>query len=209
MLKNSVTSKREQLRLTAEARLKGGLAPKFLGGSSSIESLRSLHSLAGDPAKVSDALKLLHELQVHQVELDLQHEQMDEDRRELTEDLHRYVGLFDFAPVGYFTMDLEGKIIEGNLAGADLFGLERDGLSGRRLEDFLAPASRPVLLELMQRVRHSGSRQTCLLQSGVEGVASTSRRLQVVAGLAPEGRSLLMTLMDTTDLMTEDAAKRL
>lgn len=83
------SSKLSELRQHAEARLNGGQAPKTLGWSSSAQALSLLHRLASDPASAADALKLLHELQVHQVELDLQHEQMEQQLLELSETLRR------------------------------------------------------------------------------------------------------------------------
>lgn len=77
------------LRQRAEGRLEEGMAPATLGWSTGTGALTLLHRLAGDPASAGDALKLLHELQVHQVELDLQHEQMEQQLLELGEALRR------------------------------------------------------------------------------------------------------------------------
>jgi hypothetical protein len=82
-------SKLSELRQHAESRLQEGEAPKTLGWSSSAQALSLLHRLASDPASAADALKLLHELQVHQVELDLQHEQMEQQLLELSGALSR------------------------------------------------------------------------------------------------------------------------
>lgn len=98
--------------------------------------------------------ELLHELQVHQVELDLQHEQVAATRREIDEDLARYKALYESAPVGYFNVDLLGRILEANVAGAELFRFDLADLSGRCLESLLAPAGRPVLLSLLPELRH-------------------------------------------------------
>ncbi|HUF74045.1 MAG TPA: PAS domain S-box protein [Gammaproteobacteria bacterium] len=146
-------------------------------------ALSLLHKLASTPASADDALKLLHELQVHQVELDLQNEQLDTTRRELAEDLARYRGLYQFAPTGYFNVGSDGDILEGNLAGADLFGVRQGELVGRRIDSILAPGSRPVLLALLQQVRENGSRAACEVTSG--GEAAGSRQWRVVAGIGP------------------------
>ena len=75
---NTEQHARAELRVTAEERLNRGSAPATRGGSTGAPALASLHRLANAPASASDALKLLHELQVHQVELDLQHEQAEQ-----------------------------------------------------------------------------------------------------------------------------------
>jgi PAS domain S-box-containing protein len=183
------------LRDQAEALLKQGAAPSSRGWITGVDALALLHRLAGTPANAGDALKLLHELQVHQVELDLQHEQLEQSRIELSESLDRYVELYDFAPVGYFTLDHSGKIIEGNLTGADLLDVARSELSGRRIESFVTPASQPALLALLEQLRNSGSRQTGETQTGGAN-DSGPRNLQVVASVSRNGRSLLLALMD-------------
>jgi PAS domain-containing protein len=120
---------RVRLRLQAEKLLKEGTAPPTKGWPTGTNTLSLLYTLASSPASAKDALKLLHELQVHQVELDLQNEGVEAARRELAEDLARYKTLYDAAPAGYFNVDLAGHILEGNLAGAELLGLGPGDLS--------------------------------------------------------------------------------
>jgi PAS domain S-box-containing protein len=186
------SNQHSKLRVDAEARLKEGSAPPTKGWPTGASALSLLHKLASTPASATDALKLLHELQVHQVELDLQHEQMEITQRELAEELARYKGLYEFAPAGYFCVGHQGDIIEGNLAGAALFGVGQDELYGRRIDSLLTPDSRPVFLEMLRRLRHSGSRDGCVVQTGDEGNAT--RRIQVTASVIPGGGSFLMVL---------------
>jgi len=73
---------------------------------------------------------LVHELHVHQAELETQNEELQRTQLELAAARDRFVDLYDFAPVGYFTLDREGSVVEANLTGAHLLGVVRKTLLG-------------------------------------------------------------------------------
>jgi PAS domain S-box-containing protein len=171
-----------QLRQSAEAKIQTGIAPGTQGWNIGAAALTLLHSLASNPATGADALKLLHELQVHQVELDLQHEHMEEDRRELTQRVDHYAGLYDQMPVAYFTVDSADQIIEGNPAAARLLGTQQDGLEGRSIHSLAATDSGPELHAALARAHSSGLRQGCRIEAAdgtgwleVAAIASSRR----------------------------------
>jgi len=85
---------------------------------------------------------LLHDLQVHQAELELQNEELRRARLALEEARDEYLDLYAFAPVGYFTCRDEGRVAEVNHAGAGLLGLTRRDILGRAFAGFVAPADR-------------------------------------------------------------------
>ena len=112
----------------------------------------------------------------------------DEDciRLLIVEALDRYVERFDFAPMGYFAIESDGRIIESNLAGAELFELERAELEGIPVENLLADESRGILRELLQRLQNGEPDGNCLLRRIPAGggqrlllaqVRASSRRL--------------------------------
>jgi PAS domain S-box-containing protein len=81
---------------------------------------------------------LLHELQVHQIELEMQNETLRQTQLALEESRERYKDLYDFAPVAYLTLDHDGLIIESNFAAAGLLGVERRRLLGHRFFEYIA-----------------------------------------------------------------------
>jgi PAS domain-containing protein len=108
-----------------------------------------------ETAKLSpeDMRQLLHELKVHQIELELQNEELRRAQLAIEQARDRYVDLYDYAPVAYFTLDIKGFITETNLTAVRLFGMEVEAfikspffqacqqeLSGRLLFSFAASA---------------------------------------------------------------------
>jgi PAS domain S-box-containing protein len=186
------------MRYVAEERLRDGIPPPAHGGwTTGLDALNVLHNLAGSPERAGDALKLLHELQVHQVELAMQHEQLEQSRAEVAESLERYVERFDFAPVGYFSVEPDGTIVEGNLAGADLFGVDRAELPGRPIESLIAADSRAALGAVLNRLRKDGPTEACEVYA--EPAGGPRRLLQAVAKAAPRTRFLYVTFTSIHD----------
>jgi PAS domain S-box-containing protein len=185
------------LRHHAEALIQAGTPPRAKVATTGAEALALLHDMSTDPRSASAVVKLLHELQVHQVELDLQHEQLEQSREELTHALGRYVERFDFAPVGYVAADRDGKIIDGNLAAADLFGVEQAALSGRRIDSLVTSETRLALLAMLKRLSNGGSRETC--EAKVNGGGGVLRLYQVVATVSPSDQTLMLVFVETVD----------
>ncbi len=117
-----------------------------------------------------DVLRLIHELQVHQIELEMQNEELRRVRDELEASLARYSELYDFAPVGYVTLDGKSTIFEINLVGATMLGKERAHLVGQRFASCVTPATRPALEKLLGALRKQ-ERASCdlALVSGRQG----------------------------------------
>ena len=80
----------------------------------------------------ADTPRLLHELQVHQMELEMQNQGLQCAQAEAEGEQEKYSDLYDFAPVGCLTLDREGTICEANLTGASLLGIERSRAAGLR-----------------------------------------------------------------------------
>lgn len=85
------------------------------------------------------AEELLHELRVHQIELEMQNEELQQASSALEASHNRYINLYELAPVGYLTLTAEGKIVEANLTAVTLLGIERNNLLNRHFAGLVAP----------------------------------------------------------------------
>jgi PAS domain S-box-containing protein len=118
------------------------------------------------PRSDADVRKLLHELQVSQIELEMQNaalSKLQQEKIEIEAGLARYTDLYDLAPVGYFTLDGNGRLFEINLTCAKLLGSVRSQLIGKHFSTFLSDASRPVLQIFLHTVFASHTKQSCEL----------------------------------------------
>lgn len=97
-----------------------------------------------DAPSPEETLRLVHELQVHKIELEMQNEDLRRAQEELEASRLRYFDLYDQAPVGYVTLSGQGSILEANLSAAALLGVERTALANRPFLGFVHPADRDI-----------------------------------------------------------------
>ncbi|MCA1790634.1 MAG: PAS domain S-box protein [Thioalkalivibrio sp.] len=179
-----------QLRLEAETRLRQGSAPPTRGWAVGADTLTLLYRLASAPDTAADALKLLSELQTQQVELDLQHAEFEANQQELAQALAHYRTLFDFAPVGYLVVGLDGQVLEANRAGAERLGTEPGGLAGQPIAPFFAHDSRPAILGLIEATREGALGACCEVVSSDRG--NGQNPLRINTSLAPGSEAVLV-----------------
>ena len=171
-----------------------------------------------------DAQRLLQELQIHQIELEMQNEELVRSRSEVEEVLALYTELYDFAPVGYFILDRDGVIRRINLTGAKLLGLERGALLGRRFGLFVSPADSESFNSFIEKVFVGPTKHTCevALRERENGVPSpepfgssslgqTGRFMVSIEAIAsenaPECRAVMTDI--TEQKRTEDERNKL
>jgi len=170
------------LRRRAEARLGGGAGRNHAGN--------------GEARSAADTQRLLHELQVHQVELEMQNEELQQARDEMEAGLEKYSDLYDFAPVGYLTLSREGVIREANLAGAGLLGQVRSVLARQNFRAFVSPADRPGFDVFLQQVFAHTARGECEIKLLLAGRHPVDVRLR--ANLSATGQSCQLAVTDIT-----------
>lgn len=101
----------------------------------------------------ADILRLIHELEVHQVELEVQGEELRLKNQELRSLLHRYADLYNNAPIGFITLNPRGVILEANYAASEMLGLLRDRLRHRRFSRYLDPQYHATYYRFLHELR--------------------------------------------------------
>ena len=156
--------------------------------------------LRATPPEVSDASRQLHGMQVHQVELELQNEELLAARAALEASAAKYADFYDFAPVCYLTLTAEGAIHEANLTACTYLGVERARLLGQRFALFLTAASRPVFASFLQALLPEDGKRACEVH--LPGEPPRHARLEGLAmpgSPGVEGRCRVV-LIDLTEL---------
>lgn len=160
------------------------------------EALLQAAAPEGAPALAEDRERLLHELQVHQIELELQNEELRRARAEVEEVLERYADFYDFSPVGFFTLARDGAIGRVNLSGARLFGLERSRLVGRRFAIFVAEAARAVFDDFLTAAFAGETGQDRDIELALEG--APLRMVRISATLSLDLQECRAVVVDVT-----------
>ncbi|MDD2921566.1 MAG: PAS domain-containing protein [Anaerolineales bacterium] len=163
----TATSPKKELRKQAEAKL-----------SKQKEKTQPLNQV--------DVARLVHDLRVHQIELEMQNEELARLHSEAEATLSLYAELYAFAPVGYFTLTRDGTIRRANLTGAKMLGAGLNELIKRRFGVFVAPLSRTTFSDFLDRLFISGDKETCEVLLQREAAAVFWARIEAVSDSAHE-----------------------
>lgn len=153
------------------------------------------------PQQQQSAESLLHELQVYQIELKLQNEALREAQAALEETRDRYVDLYEFAPIGYLSLSVDGFIQEINLTGAKLLNRERQRLLDKRFSQFVTTADQPAWHSFFRQALLNGDNLTGeveLKRNGSGRLMVSLKSVAIKVGAVVKG--LRLTLNDITAL---------
>ncbi len=154
----------------------------------------------------TDPERILHELQVHQVELQMQNVELLEARHRLETLLESYTDLYDFAPVGYFTLAVTGVIQQVNLTGASLTGIERSRLAGKSFAQLLPPSMRASFQVFLKRIFDGVSVRSAefdLVRNG-----QPNRAVSLEAQRSLNRSECRVAVMDITDRRRAEATQK-
>lgn len=163
-------------------------AEKLLGKKSSKSSM---------PLTEAEMLKLIYELEVHQVELELQNEELRVAQTAANSYAEKYFELYDFAPIGYITLSKEGAIIEINLCASQMLERDRLHLKNSLLGFFISEDSRPIFNHFLWKIFTETVKHTC----EVTFLFENKPPMEVcLTGIISSNEELcLVTIMDITN----------
>jgi PAS domain S-box-containing protein len=166
---------------------------------------QELESLSPEEAK-----HLVHELRVHQIELEMQNEELRRTQQELEASRTRYFDLYDVAPVGYVTVSEPGAILEANLTAATLLGVPRVALVNRQLTASILPADQDIYYRHRKRLFETREPQVCELRLvRPDGKPFWARLDATVARDGATGPPLgRLTMSDITERRQAEAIQR-
>ncbi|MEM5788464.1 MAG: ATP-binding protein [Syntrophobacteraceae bacterium] len=136
---------------------------------------------------------LIHELRVHQIELDMQNEELRRVQNDLEISRTRYADLYDFAPVGYLTLDKKGQIVDLNLTAARQLGIERMHLIGKPFQHFVFQQDKMGFLSHLNEVFGKHERQVAEIRVSPKGGEQIYVRLESIYLNGEDGAGLCRT----------------
>ncbi|MFZ4457324.1 MAG: hypothetical protein ACOYOT_14015 [Bacteroidales bacterium] len=144
-----------------------------------------------------DNLRLIHELQVHQIELEMQNEELKKAHDNAYNAIEKYVELYDFAPMGYLSLSKDGDIIEMNYTAASMLGHDRIYLKDKRFGLFVSNDSLSTFNNLLHRTFILNLKESCeLILIHKTDTVDKSMYVQVDAHISKDNNKCMMTLID-------------
>ena len=143
---------------------------------------------------------LIQELHTHQIELELQNEELRIAQESLAEEHAKYVALYDFAPVGYFTLNDEGVILDANLTGAELLGVARSSLKKKPFTSFISHDDQDIYYRHRQKLLDTREPQSCELSIKTKNGPAFWALIECVSTESEDTASRIQFNMTLTDI---------
>ncbi|MDP3564508.1 MAG: PAS domain S-box protein [Methanoregula sp.] len=169
------------------------------------------HTLQHSPRHEGQTAEaLIHELQVHQIELEMQAEELRRSHLALEESRDQYLDLYEFAPLGYLTLNEKGLVTAANLTGATLLGIERSTLVKSRFSKFIAESDADVWHHYFRNVLQQEEKQSCTLTllRGVDSLFPARLESIRIPGISDRRPSVRVAISDISDIRLAEGARR-
>ena len=148
------------------------------------------------PDREADLQRLVHELQVHQIELEMQNEELRLTYNTAETMLKKFTVLFDLSPMGYFTLDSEGAICELNFTGAEMLGDRRFSLLDSNFKLFISEDSKHVFNDFFKKIFTSNAKESCEVMLGYDDKPLCSVYMEGV--VTEENQKCFLSIFDTS-----------
>jgi len=165
------------------------------------------------PQAEGDILKLIHELEVHQIELEMQNEELRIAKEVAERITAKYTTLYDFAPAGYFTINYDGTIFEMNLTGAAMLGKERSVMVGISFSQFVSSDTMALFNDFLLQVFKTNEKQKCVVRLInndkpssyilLEGIVSENKNKCLISGIDITEQELTKQMLQSSELVTD------
>jgi len=162
------------------------------------EKLKLKHQETHIPATETDIKRLLHELQVHQIELEMQNEELRMANETAEAALKKYTILYDLAPLGFFILSQDGSICELNFTGAEILDDRRFSLVNSNFKLFVSEETRPVFNAFFTRLYTSNSKESCEVVMASANNNKT-RSVYIEGIITGEDRKCLLSVIDISE----------
>jgi PAS domain S-box-containing protein len=161
------------------------------------ELLKKKSSKTASPFSEVESLRLIHELEVHQIELELQNEELRRAWAEAEAANDKYIRLYDFAPSGYFTLSGKGEIIELNLSGARMLGNDRQHLKSSLFGFFVSEETKPIFSLFLEKAFKSKAKESC--EVTMDSAGNLPFHVLLTGVVSDDEKHCLVTAMDITE----------
>ena len=165
--------------------------------------LKKIGLIPDSTASPAELQRMLHELRVHQIELEMQYEQLQYAYNEIQQEHKRYSDLYDYAPVGYMTLARDGTILDSNHSADKMLSCDRSHLIGARLGSFIAQADLPAFNHMVHKVFQSRTLEHCevMIESsgGTNKPAPISLTCRLDAIISDNPEECRLTLIDISE----------
>jgi PAS domain-containing protein len=160
------------------------------------EKLKEKQKKTDIPENETDVKRLLHELQVHQIELEMQNDELHQAYETAEAALKKYTILYDFSPMGYFTLNSDGRICELNFTGAEILGDKRISLVNSNFKLFVSEDSKAVFNDFFSKVYINNVKESCEVMLGYDN--NTLCRVYMEGLVTGDDRQCLLSVVDVS-----------
>ena len=152
----------------------------------------------------AETLKLIHELEAHQIELEFLNEEITRNQAQTDSERRKYAEFYDFAPTGYFTLSTQGEVLDLNLSASKMLGKDRSHLKNSRFDFHISDDTKPIFNLFLEKIFHSKKVESCELSL----ITNTNLTTYIhITGIISENeKNCILNVVDITERKQKEQA---